>query len=264
MKIVVFDLDETLGYFTQFGIFWDSLIKYLKDDKPDKADFCQMLDLYPEFLRPNIVNILNYLKNKMGHHCEKVFVYTNNMGPREWAEQIIYYFEEKIEYKLFHQIIAAFKINGKRVELGRTTQNKTHKDLIHCTKIPHETEICFIDDVFYPGMANDNVYYINIKPYFYTLPFHEMIDRFIQSDIGQKFCSDSDQPTFHKKMMENIKQYHFMVVPKNKQEYDIDKILGKHIIHHLQKFFNQSSKNRTIKNRNTKHNKTLKNIVEKH
>ena len=30
MKIVVFDLDETLGYFTQYGIFWDSLANYLK------------------------------------------------------------------------------------------------------------------------------------------------------------------------------------------------------------------------------------------
>ena len=29
MKIVVFDLDETLGYFTEFGIFWDSLVQYL-------------------------------------------------------------------------------------------------------------------------------------------------------------------------------------------------------------------------------------------
>ena len=30
-KVVVFDLDETLGYFTEFGIFWDSLIQYLKN-----------------------------------------------------------------------------------------------------------------------------------------------------------------------------------------------------------------------------------------
>jgi hypothetical protein len=29
MKIVVFDLDETLGYFTEFGIFWDCLKNYL-------------------------------------------------------------------------------------------------------------------------------------------------------------------------------------------------------------------------------------------
>ena len=30
LKIVVFDLDETLGYFTEFGIFCDCLNKYFK------------------------------------------------------------------------------------------------------------------------------------------------------------------------------------------------------------------------------------------
>ena len=30
-KIVVFDLDETLGYFTELGIFWDSLENYTKE-----------------------------------------------------------------------------------------------------------------------------------------------------------------------------------------------------------------------------------------
>ena len=30
-KIVVFDVDETLGYFVEFGIFWDSLNAYIKD-----------------------------------------------------------------------------------------------------------------------------------------------------------------------------------------------------------------------------------------
>ena len=31
MKIVVFDLDETLGYFTELGIFYDCLKKYLNN-----------------------------------------------------------------------------------------------------------------------------------------------------------------------------------------------------------------------------------------
>ena len=67
MKIVVFDLDETLGYFTEFGIFWDCLTHYSKDKNElslTQSDFNDILDLYPEFLRPNIINILNYLKNK--------------------------------------------------------------------------------------------------------------------------------------------------------------------------------------------------------
>ena len=55
--------------------------------------------------------------------------------------------------------------------------------------------------------------------------------------------------------------YYFIVI----KNYEIDKIIGKHIITHLQEFFNKSKKNKTIKNRtknnlknNLKHNKTNK------
>ena len=50
MKIVVFDLDETLGYFTEFGIFWDSLSNYINlkgGPTLEQSDFNDILDLYP-------------------------------------------------------------------------------------------------------------------------------------------------------------------------------------------------------------------------
>ena len=67
-KIVVFDMDETLGYFVELGIFWDSLKSYIKmkniEVPIDQQLFNNVFDLYPEFLRPNIINILNYLKKQ--------------------------------------------------------------------------------------------------------------------------------------------------------------------------------------------------------
>ena len=90
-------------------------------------------------------------------------IYTNNTGPPEWANHIIRYFENKINYKLIDQIIAAFKINGKHVELYRTSDMKKHSDLISCSKIPETADICFLDDVYHPGMVNDKIYYININ-----------------------------------------------------------------------------------------------------
>lgn len=262
MKIVVFDLDETLGYFTQYGIFWDSLANYLKikNKSPlSQSDFHDTLDLFPEFIRPNIINILTYLKSKKKTSCcHKMMIYTNNTGPREWARNIVSYFEKKINYNLIDQIIAAFKINGKQFEMCRTTQNKSHKDLIKCTKIPLDAEICFMDDVFYPGMANDNIYYINIKPYYYDLKFEYMIKKFIESDIGKKLIDNDND--FKNLMMENINLFKYKVFEKDDKEYEVDKVLGKHIITHLQAFFNRSSKNRTIKNRTNKKNKTFKNM----
>jgi hypothetical protein len=263
MKIVVFDLDETLGYFTQYGIFWDSLSNYLKMKNKNTLTQCEfdiILDLFTEFLRPNIINILDYLKNKKNSNCcHKMMIYTNNTGPREWARHIISYFEKKINFKLVDQIIAAFKINGKRVEICRTTQNKTHVDLIRCTKIPVDAEICFMDDCFYPEMTHNNIYYINIKPYYHDLTFEEMIKRFLESDIGNKMVGNNNESDFEKIMMDHINLFKYKVIVKDEKEYEVDKILGKHIISHLKVFFNRSTKNRTIKNRGERKNKTTKN-----
>ena len=259
MKIVVFDLDETMGYFTEFGIFWDCLLNYLKVKNKkvlNQTDFNDILDLFPEFLRPNIINILSYLKQKKNSNCcHKMLIYTNNTGPREWANHIISYFEKKIHFKLIDQIIAAFKVNGKRIEICRTSYNKSHKDLIKCTKIPINAEICFLDDSFYPEMANDNIYYINIKPYYYDLDFEYMLSTFKNSKIGKNIL-DKDCEDFNESMMKDLKRYKYNVVEKDNKEYELDKILGKEIINHLQEFFSKSKKNKTYRNFSFKKNKT--------
>jgi|694.fasta_scaffold103186_7 hypothetical protein len=258
-KIVVFDLDETLGYFVEFGMFWDALKNFIKQQKlsvtSDQSLFNKVLELYPEFLRPNIINILNYLKQKKKtKSCNKLMIYTNNQGPEEWAKQIQSYFETKIKYNLFDQIIKAFKIKGKQVELCRTSHTKKHTDLISCTKIPETTEICFLDDAYHDGMVNDKVYYVNLKPYIHDLPFELMIERFIKSQIINIQVEDK----FKTNMLEFMKQYRHEYVEKTKDAQNVDKILSKKILQHLQIFFNKKSQNKTIKNKNNNNNKTKK------
>ena len=268
-KIVVFDLDETLGYFVEFGMFWDALKNFIKQQKLsiviDQTLFNKVLDLYPEFLRPNIINILNYLKQKKKTKtCNKLMIYTNNQGPEEWAKQIQSYFETKIKYNLFDQIIKAFKIKGKQVELCRTSHTKKHTDLIRCTKIPETTEICFLDDAYHDGMVNDKVYYVNLKPYIHDLPFELMIERFIKSQIINIQAEDK----FKTDMLQFMNQYRHKYVEKTKDAQNVDKILSKKILQHLQIFFNKKSQNKTIKTKaynktynktyNKGHNKTMK------
>lgn len=114
-------------------------------------------------------------------------IYTNNQGPLEWAHFIKKYFEKKINYNLFNQIIAAFKVSGKQVEICRTTHDKCHHDLVKCSQIPPYTQICFLDDNYFPEMTHENVYYIHVKPYVHDLSFEEMIARFKTSEIGKKY-----------------------------------------------------------------------------
>jgi hypothetical protein len=263
MKIVVFDLDETLGYFTEFNIFWESLNKFLYETQQyqlTQNDFNYVLDLYPEFLRPNIIAILNYLKyKKMSQCCNKIMIYTNNQGPKKWSNYLITYFENKINYKLFDQIISAFKINGKSIEICRTTHDKTYNDLIKCSKIPLNAQICFLDDVYFPEMSHKNVYYINIKPYVFDLQYSNIIKRFEESKIGNKLIQNKS--LFQNKIIIYMNDYNYSFLLKPKEEYVVDKILSKQIIIHLQNFFNKSFKNTHTKKNiksNRKKNKTYK------
>ena len=287
-KIVVFDVDETLGYFTQLGIFWDALNIYYKnqgdDDNIVKSQdtqqdlFNTILDIYPEFLRVNILAILNYLKRKKEKKkCKRIMIYTNNHGSNDWINLIISYFHEKINYKLFDRVIRAFKINGKIIEMCRSTNEKTTGDLFNCTKIPHNSQVCFLDDVYYSKMVDDNVYYIKLKPYIYNLPFQQMIQRFVVSKYGIKIPDERDFNDFMKSF---IDRYNFDYVKKNEKDYELDRIVSKKIMIHLQTFFDKnwqsndtmsslgssnSMDNITIKTKNrNKNNRTKKQLLNIH
>ena len=100
-KVVVFDLDETLGYFVEFGIFWEALQEYFKyiniNYQLSQCDFNVLFNLYPEFQRPKIMKILHYLKNrKQTECCDKIMIYTNNQGPMIWANYIKNYYDAKL------------------------------------------------------------------------------------------------------------------------------------------------------------------------
>jgi hypothetical protein len=246
-KIVVFDVDETLGYFTQLGIFWDALNVYYKnqgdDDNILKTQqthqdlFNTLIEIYPEFLRVNILAILNYLKRKQEKgKCKHIMIYTNNHASKDWINLIINYFHEKIKYKLFDRVIRAFKVNGKIIEMCRSTNEKTTSDLFNCTKIPENSQICFLDDVYYPNMVDENVYYIKLKPYTYNLPFELMIQRFILCKYGKKI---KDERIFYDFMKSFIDRYKFFYEKKNENDYDLDKIVSKKIMIHLQTFFDK-------------------------
>lgn len=260
MKTVIFDLDETLGYFVEMGIFWSCLEKYIQESNKQPISleyFIRILDLYPEFSRPDIIKILNYLKKKKEEDgSNKIMLYTNNQGSKSWVNNIIRYFEEKINYKLFDNIIYAFKVNGKRVEMNRTTHDKTHADLIKCTRIPLNTEICFIDDNYYPNMVHAKIYYLHIKPYIYDLKQDEMVTRLINSNILKSYLTDVD--LFKLTIKKNFNNFNYVYKEKSLEEYEIDKILSSKIIQYLTIFFNKSSNNTKTKKRTRKHKTTNK------
>ena len=88
-KDVVFDVDETLGCFSQFGIFFEALSEYFNNTNIGYTHFNELIDLYPEVFRTNIIRILEYIrKKKQSGICSKVMIYTNNQGPAKWVQHL--------------------------------------------------------------------------------------------------------------------------------------------------------------------------------
>jgi hypothetical protein len=257
-KIVVFDLDETLGCFAEIGLFWDALENYYGHNL-FKEQLFTLLDLFPEFLRPNILKILDFVKDKKVQNvCDHVMIYTNNQGPKSWVKMLSDYFNTKLNYELFDKIIAAFKIRDKVIEVCRTSHMKSVDDLIRCTKIPPNAEICFIDDQFHPLMEQDNVYYINVKPYVFTMPFEEMAERYYERII-KKDASDKDKDKDKDKKTEFInsivkfmKRYNFHIQNKSDVEQDADKVVSKQLLIHLEDFFKKGRTKNTRKQRKSR------------
>jgi hypothetical protein len=231
-KVIVFDLDETIGSFADLEILWNSLGE-LDFFKKNQDSFNQLLDLYPEFLRYGILNILDFLHyKKTKGHCYKLFIYTNNKFPRIWTSMIIRYLEQKHSTSgLFDQLICAFKINDVIIEPNRTSTAKTHSDLIRCSLLPKTSEICFIDDKYFEGMDSGRVYYIQPKPYFHMM---------LTSDIISRICKSKLASSFDNEVLKKYLSDKFSVVnttAKSADEIAIDRTVSQKIMFHIQEFF---------------------------
>ena len=246
-NIVVFDLDETLGFFYELSIFCNVIIKYFKRYL-SQDEFIELLDIFPEFLRPNIVKILDFVvKKRENKQCSKIMIYTNNQGSTNWTQLICKYFDKKLNTKTFDQIIAAFKVNGEQIELCRTSHEKSVSDLIKCTKMPQNTRICFIDDQYHSLMENDQVYYINLKPYVFSLNFKEMAIRYYENTT-----KISNKEEFINHIITHMNKSNYNVKNKSKGEENIDKIISKKVLSHLKDFFKNTNNRKTQKNKKIK------------
>lgn len=251
--VVVFDLDETLGSFVQLGVLKDVIERYEKR-KLTTDEFNALVDNHPEFIRPGIIDILRFVvKQKAKGYCDGVMIYTNNQGPREWAESISSYFAYVLQQPVFDHIIAAFKVNGHIVEPGRTSHDKSYKDFITCSKMPPNTQVFFLDDVNHPLMQHKNVYYVNLKPYSHRLPISQCLARYYpDDDIKQLECLSAAQTLYHAATLRGEQ--------KTPEEQDVDRVIGKYMLKHLEDFFRIHTKSHstTRKKHSRKHSRSKK------
>ena len=220
-------------------MFWSILEKFytLKNAILPNNHFYEILDLFNLFLRPNIIKILEFLKEKkINKICDKVMIYTNNQGPKSWTHLIKSYFHHKLDYPLFDKSIGAFKVNGKQIEVCRTSYSKSVSDLINCTKLPANTKFCFIDDQHHPDMEHKNVIYLNVKQYVYNYKFSHMIETYFNK-FSKKILKVTTKQNYIDYFKHHSQGYKYDKLHKSDLEQDVDNVIGKKIIEHLERFF---------------------------
>jgi hypothetical protein len=251
-KIIVFDLDETLGSFGDLYILWSGInnIHTFDKDKIQSA-FNSIIDIYPEFLRYGILNILDFLyAKKASRECDKLFIYTNNICTPPWVSLIVEYINIKLKLKvpLFDKIISAFKINNKIVEISRTQREKTFSDLIRCTLLPKTTEICFVDDTYHRDMVNDKVYYIQPHPYVHGITATTIIKRFLISQFGADFIREMHMEHSFEEYISDWFYFHKRGVESSSKNNETDVFVAQKMMYHIKEFFYLTNKkNRTLR-----------------
>lgn len=200
-RVIVFDLDETIGHFHHLHIIYKCLVKVL-DRELTQDEFNQLLDLFPEFFRTGIMTIFEFLfEKKREHSLFKLYIYTNNQCSENWAKMIANYIQSEVsgDTPFFDKIIGAFKIKDKVIELKRTSNTKTYSDFVRCAMLPENTiETCFIDNTYYEKMCESKVYYILPKAYFHSLKKATMVQRVLSI-----FPMESLRDLLNREMKEN-------------------------------------------------------------
>ena len=229
-KVVIFDLDETIGSFGDLYTLW----KYLHAEKgypafeESKLRLHRILDLYPEVFRPGIFPVLEYIYRKIqSGAAHPVHVYTNNQcDAPNWVAMILAYIENMIGAGLFADPICAFKIGGKRVNVRRTSHDKTPADFVKCSLVPRNAEMCFVDDQTHDYMKTRKIYYIQPPPYHMPLSRDDIMRRFSRSELYDEYFSSISRP-------ENVSDTIANPFPGR----EIDEIIGRKIMYFVREFF---------------------------
>jgi hypothetical protein len=178
-KNIVFDFDETIGYFEQII----EMIKYTK--KTLKEDIFHFLKLFPLVFRTNIFDIFYYIvRLKKEKKIKSVILYSNNNND-VFIGYVLSFIHDTLNYNLFDLTISLNQTHNK---------NKNMTDLLNYSNglLNKNSSIFFIDDKEYDDMKNSNYckYYIKCESYKY-LYNNTMIEEKLNLIIGSNIKTKS-------------------------------------------------------------------------
>jgi len=189
-RIILIDMDETLGTFTEIGTFLTALLD-LCPRLDYNTEFFKAMNLFTGFHRPRIVQILKHMTIlRTSENVSKIVLYTNNQGSNEWVRLIASYFDTQVGCRVFDDIIFSYMINGNINDHRRTTHDKVLCDVYNCINIYSPTKFLFIDDQLHNGMVHKDVTYLRVEPYVYYMEYSRMAtlyhNTYVLDDMNQE------------------------------------------------------------------------------
>ena len=157
MRYIIFDVDETIGYFAELNIFVSMLLKIMDKESLSQNIFNNLCLQNERMFRPGIFKILSYINKKKKKYDDiRIIVYSNNSISKKWIDMICNFISFKLHTRhFFDKVIGAYKIDDIIVERCRSSYKKSVDDLLNCI-CPHtNSTYLFIDDKHHSNMNND-------------------------------------------------------------------------------------------------------------
>ena len=102
-----------------------------------------------------------------------------------------------------------------------------------------------MDDQYHPLMNHERVFYINVKPYVYSIPFKTMAERYYDNSNMEE-----SKEEFVSTIEKYMNRYGHLTINKDELEQDVDIVISKQIMLHLEDFFNRGEITRRTRRRN--------------
>ena len=179
---VVFDLDETLGHFSQLSEIVNNLARNRAGKPIELATKLLHGEMRP-FIRPGILELLRELNWYRNRDLCKTVIYTNNDGGASWVDSIVGALSYILRAPVFDEVIYAYNVSP------RTTQEKTYGDLRALANVRPADHVIFIDDVHHPGMNVRGVTYIKVSPYVRTMSRSVVAQKLERHGISRGFST---------------------------------------------------------------------------
>lgn len=195
-KNVVFDFDETIGYFEQII----EMIKYTK--KTSKLEVFELFTLFPLVFRTNIFDIFYFIvRLKKEKKIKSVILYSNNNND-VFIGYVLSFIHQKLNYPLFDSSISLNQTHNK---------NKNLLDLINYSNglLTKKSSIFFIDDKEYDDMKMIK-YYIKCESYKYLYPksiIEQKLNTTINLSAHDKVISQSIYALISKEIINKLRLF---------------------------------------------------------